>query len=312
MNKIFTVIIAGPTAAGKTEYAIKVAQALDGEIVSADSMQLYKFMDIGSAKPTPEEQRAVPHHLIDLIDPRQEFSVARYRELAREAVFDIHNRGKLPIVCGGTGLYINSIMYDMDFSGASKDEGFRQEMEELVAREGHEYLHLMLRSIDAEAAERIHPNNTKKIIRALEIARSTGSVPKEFEESFKPVGDMEFCLIGLTRERANLYDRINQRVDKLMEAGLAEEVGSLIGMGLKAEDISMKGIGYKELIGALNGLYSIDEAIDLIKKNTRHFAKRQLTWFRRYDDMNWFDLDQFATSDDAVSAILDCIEENDH
>ena len=283
------IIIAGPTAVGKTEYAIETAKAINGEIVSADSMQLYKYMDIGSAKPTVEELSQVKHYLVDEIDPREKFSVAQYQKLAKAAIREIFDKGRVPVISGGTGLYINSLMYEMDFAAPPSDEAFRKELEDTALKKGRDYLHSKLAELDPDAAARIHPNNVKKVIRAIEAAQN-GNKIKDFNNAQIPAADYDVLLAGLTRDRADLYERINRRVDILIERGLVDEVSSLMQMGLGYDDISMKGIGYKEIIGSLEGKYTIDEAIELIKKNTRHYAKRQLTWLRRYDNIKWFNL----------------------
>lgn len=287
-NRIIPVIV-GPTAVGKTECAIRIAQELDGEIVSADSMQIYRFMDIGSAKPTAEEQAAARHHLVDTIDPREPFSVAEYCRMARECIEDIFRRGKLPVISGGTGLYVNSLIYDMDFSAPPADRNLREKYQTIAQEKGAEYLHSLLAKVDSEAAARIHPNNVKKVIRAMEAAKSGEKIPS-FENSFRRTSSYTCILIGLQRDRAELYDRINRRVDIMMEAGLEDEIRRLMDMGLSSEDISMKGIGYKELIDAMNGFSTTEEAVELIKRNSRRYAKRQMTWFRRYPDIRWFDL----------------------
>ncbi len=302
------IIIVGPTAVGKTEYAIKAAQDFNGEIVSADSMQLYKFMDIGSAKPTPEEQAAARHYLVDEIDPRDDFSVAEYSRLAKKYINTIFDKGKLPIVSGGTGLYVNSLIYDMDFSSAPRDTEERERLRAFLAENGPEKLHELLRDADPAAAERIHPNNTKKVIRAIEAARSGNPIPA-FEESFRKTKDYDYLLIGLDRDRQELYDRINLRVDIMLDAGLEDEIKELMNLGLSGDNISMKGIGYKEMIAYLNGEYSRDEAVELVKRNSRRYAKRQLTWFRRYDDIYWFDLTAGAVGEyermkELISAFL--------
>lgn len=302
------IIIAGPTAVGKTEYAIQVAQRMDGEIVSADSMQLYKYMNIGSAKPSIEELNLIKHHLIDCIDPRQKFSAAMYQKSAKTAINEILTKGKTPIISGGTGLYINSLIYDMDFAGEPSDANFRKEIETLAKQNGNEYIHAKLKDIDPEAAARIHPNNVKKVIRAIESAQN-GKKIKSFDKLI-PTTDYTVQLIGLTRDRPELYNRINKRVDILINKGLVNEVSSLINMGLGYNDISMKGIGYKEIIESLEGKYTIEEAIDLIKKNTRHYAKRQLTWFRRYDNIKWFNLSSYTDKNTAVEDILKWVEIN--
>lgn len=297
------IAVAGPTAVGKTKFAILLAQEFDGEVVSCDSMQLYKFMDIGSAKPTPEEMMLAKHHLVDLIDPRDEFSVAQYQKLAKAAIKDILYRGKTPIISGGTGLYLNSLLYDMDFSSAPGDNSYRDELTEIAEKDGREALHKMLEEQDPTAAAAIHPNNTKKIIRALERLKEGEGQIRQFSDITAETKDYETVLIGLTRERAELYDRINKRVDILMDEGLLEEVKGLADMGLTKENISMKGIGYKELMDHLDGISTLDAAIDTIKKNTRHYAKKQLTWFRRYDKMKWFNISNFDSDNNAFEEI---------
>ena len=297
------IVVAGPTAVGKTKYAIAIAKAVGGEIVSCDSMQLYKYMNIGSAKPTAEEQREVKHYLVDQIDPREPFSVAKYRALAKQAIEEIFQSGKVPVISGGTGLYLNALLYEMDFSNAPQDTALRKNLEEEAELFGSAYLHKKLEAIDPKTAARIHPNNPKKLIRALEGAANRNPIT-DFQQCRQKCKDYDAILIGLTRNRDVLYDRINQRVDIMVREGLFKEVENLLEMGLAEEDISMKGIGYKEIIGYFDGLYTEDEAIDLIKKNSRHLAKRQLTWFRRYEDMTWFDLDEYQNDEDAIRSIL--------
>lgn len=297
------IVIAGPTAVGKTKYAIAAAKAFDGEIVSCDSMQLYKYMDIGSAKPTAEERAQAVHHLVDEIDPKEPFSVAKYAKMAKAAIADIFSRGKMPIVSGGTGLYLNSLLFDMDFGNAPKDDALREMLEKEAELFGPEYIYGKLRDIDPEAANRIHPNNVKKVIRAIEGA-SLGSSITDFKNCQKKCEDYDAVLIGLTRNREELYARINLRVDIMVEEGLFREVENLLEMGLAEEDISMKGIGYKEIIGFFDGLYDWDEAIRLIKQNSRHLAKRQLTWFRRYEDMKWFNISDYHGDEEAIEDIL--------
>ena len=300
MRKI--IAVAGPTAVGKTKYAIETAKAFKGEIVSCDSMQLYKYMDIGSAKPTAEEQAEVKHWLVDEIDPKASFSVAKYCSMAKNAIEDIFSRGKTPVIEGGTGLYLNSLLYDMDFGCAPADDQLRLTLEKEAELLGPEYIYSKLEAVDPEAARRIHPNNVKKVIRALEGA-SNGNNIEDFNKCKQKCKDYDAILIGLTRNRHELYDRINLRVDKMVEQGLFDEVKELLEMGLNEDDISMKGIGYKEIIGYFDGLYNKDEAIELIKKNSRHLAKRQLTWFRRYEDMKWFNLSEYKSDDEAVEVL---------
>ena len=301
------IVIAGPTACGKTEYAIRVAENTGGEIVSCDSMQIYKFMSIGSAKPTAEELSRAKHWLVDKIDPRDDFSVARYRDMAKDAINDILSRGKTPIIAGGTGLYLNSLLYDMDFSEADRDLELRQTLMDEADLFGPEYVYKKLEAIDPVKASKIHPNNLKKVIRALEGA-SNGKGIAEFSELTARTGDYDVLLIGLTRDREELYDRINRRVDIMVEQGLFGEVEELLEMGLQEEDISMKGIGYKEVIAYYDGQMTEDEAIDKIKQNTRHLAKRQLTWFRRYEDMHWINITELG-DEGAMKEIMDLIND---
>lgn len=284
-------VLFGPTAVGKTEISLGVAKSLGGEILSADSMQIYQWMDIGSAKPTPEEQLVVPHHLVDEIDPRYPFSVADYQKKAKEAIENMFSRGKLPIVSGGTGLYINSLIYDMDFGKNQGDSDFRKKMEKFALEKGNEELHDLLMAKDPKAGRQIHPNNVKKVIRALERWETEGEI-KPFRDNLRPTKDYKVLMIGLKRNRDQLYHRIEKRVDGFIQAGLVEEVEKLLGRGLSPKDISMKGIGYKEIIPFLEGKVSLEEAREEIKKNTRNLAKRQMTWFRSYSDVKWFDLSE--------------------
>lgn len=302
INKPKILVIAGPTAVGKTKYAIEMARRFDGEVVNCDSMQIYKYMDIGSAKPTAEELSLAVHHLVDFVDPREDFSVAEYQKLAKEAIRDIISRGKLPVISGGTGLYLNSLLYEMDFSNAPRDTAYRDRLWKIAEENGSSHLHKMLIEKDPEIAVTIHENNTKKIIRALERLNESGSI-RAFTEVNKANEDYDPILVGLSRDRAELYDRINARVDILMEMGLIDEVKKLMDMGLTFDSISMKGIGYKEIISYLEGQVDISEATDNIKKNSRHYAKRQLTWFRRYDKMFWLNISDYESDNDALEAL---------
>lgn len=304
------IIVAGPTAVGKTKYAIEIAKKFNGEIVSSDSMQLYKFMDIGSAKPTEEEQAQVKHYLVDEIDPREKFSVAEYQKLAKAAIEEIFSKGKIPIISGGTGLYVNSLIYDMDFSAPPAGNEYREKLKKLAEQHGNEYVHKLLEEKDKESALRIHPNNLKKVIRALEVVDTSKEGIKSFEKSFIKTKDYSYKLIGLSRDREELYDRVNLRVDLLMDMGLKDEIKNLLDMGLTADNISMKGIGYKEIIGYFDGEYDLEQAIYLVKRNTRHYAKRQLTWFRRYEDIKWFNISEYSSDDEAIKEIITWLKEN--
>lgn len=303
------IIIVGPTAVGKTEFAIEVAKRFGGEIISADSMQIYKYMDVGSAKPTKKELAETRHYLVDEIDPRDVFSVAEYQKLAKKYIFDMGERGKTPVISGGTGLYVNSLIYDMDFSVMPSQADFRLKLEEEAVEFGCEFVHDKLKRIDEATAGRIHPNNLRKVIRALEVYASTGQNIKEFEESFIKTRDYDYILVGLTRNREELYNRINERVDLLILGGLISELQGLLQMGLTEDSISMKGIGYKEIIGYLHGRYDYNEAVRLVKQNTRNYAKRQLTWFRRYTDIRWFNLSEFESNSKALCEVSSWIKE---
>ena len=302
------IAVAGPTAVGKTKFAIEVARRFDGEVVSCDSMQLYKFMNIGSAKPDAEELAQVKHHLVDIIDPRVPFSVAEYQQLAKAAIADVMSRGKVPVISGGTGLYLNSLIYDMDFSSNPGDLTYRKELEKIAEEEGTEAVHRMLQNEDPDAAALIHPNNTKRIIRALERLHDGEGNVRPFSGILKETDDYEMILVGITRERQELYDRINARVDILINNGLVDEVKELMAMGLTSDDISMKGIGYKEIIAFLNNEYDLATAVDTVKKNTRHYAKKQLTWYRRYDKINWLNISEFNSDEEAIEELISWLE----
>lgn len=289
MNNCVLIII-GPTAVGKTKYSVEIAKRMDGEIVSADSMQIYKFMDIGSAKPGPGEMGGIPHHMVGEIDPFDTWSVAEYQKEAKSRISQILNRGKLPVVSGGTGLYVNSLIYDMDFALIKEDETLRNELQLLAETSGSHALHDRLKRIDPAGAARIHPNNVKKVIRAIEVAESTGGSVKDFADSFKNTNDYNCVMIGLKMDRDILYDRIEKRVDEMVDSGLFREVEHLRAMGLTEKHTSMKGIGYKEILAYLNGECDSNDAVCRIKQNTRNYAKRQMTWFRRYRDIRWFDV----------------------
>lgn len=304
------IVIVGPTAAGKTEYSISLAKAFGGEIISADSMQIYKLMDIGSAKPSLDQQKTVKHHLIDIVDPKTSFTVAQYQQTARACIDRIISEGKLPIVTGGTGLYINSILYDMDFSSEPGSSELRKYYEEAAYIHGRQWVHERLRCLDKDAAQRIHPNNLKRVIRAIEILEKTGKPADEFSKSFKNIEGLRPIIIGITRNRKELYDKIDERVDLFMRAGLIDEVRNLLETGLSLKHQSMQGIGYKESIGYLEGEYSLKEAVRLIKRNTRRYAKRQLTWFHRIEGVCWFNISEFQHKYATIEAMIKFVEEN--
>jgi tRNA dimethylallyltransferase len=306
-RKIRIIALVGPTAVGKTMFSLEIAKKFGCEIVSCDSMQLYRFMDIGSAKPTEEERSQVPHHLVDMIDPREPFSVAKYQSLAREACEDIASRGRTPLLTGGTGLYLYSVIYDMDFSAPPADSKYREQLYAKADAEGPEALYKELESVDPEAAARIHPNNVKRVIRALEAARQ-GSGIRAMSDAFTPYDLYDPVLICLDRNRDELYNRIDKRAEAIFDAGLVDEVKNLMAMGLTDDDISMKGIGYKEVINYLDGEYDLDEAIRLVKRNSRHYAKRQLTWFRRTPGMKWFNISDYRSEQECLEDIIKWLE----
>jgi tRNA dimethylallyltransferase len=290
MEKTRLIVVAGPTASGKTALAIELAKRLEGEIVSADSMQIYKYMDIGSAKPTAEEQAEIPHHLIDFLEPDAEWSVADYTEAAHREIAEITARKKMPVMVGGTGLYINSVVNDVSFGEIDTDYQIREQLQEIADNEGSEKLIEMLREFDPEAAKTLHPNNVRRVIRAIEFYRVTGTPISKHQEMTRQVEtryNPTMFLIDWDREE--LYERINLRVDLMIKDGLLDEVKRLMDMGYTKDLNSMKGIGYKELIDYFNGEYSLDEAINLIKQSSRRYAKRQLTWFRRDERIHWLD-----------------------
>ncbi len=296
-------IISGPTAVGKSLISYYLAKRIGGEVVNCDSIQLYKYMDIGSAKPSEKEMDAVKHHLYSIVEPDDSMTVARYREMALETIDDILSHGKTPIVCGGTGLYLNSILYDMSFADSEADEERRAELEALAEKNGNEYMHQYLEALDPEAAARIHPNNLRKIIRAIEAFEYGKGV---LDLSTCPMNpDYDFRFIALNMDREWLYDRINKRVVRLISMGLVEEVSSLLERGYDPSLPSMKGIGYKEIIGYLNGEYDLVDAEELTMKNTRHYAKRQITWLKRYDFAKWIEIHKGETVGDIVDRILD-------
>ncbi len=293
-EKMPLVILTGPTAAGKTSLSIALAKKIGGEIISADSMQVYREMNIGTAKITPEEMDGVPHHLVDIMTPDEAFNVVEFQRRAKDAMGDIISRGKIPIIVGGTGFYIQALLYDIDFSRHEEEEEYRQELYELSQTKGKEYLHGLLREVDPEYAESVHYNNVKKVIRALEYYKETGEkLSAHNEEQQKKESPYRFAYFVLNHERSILYDRINRRVDLMMEEGLEEEVRALVDKGYTKDLVSMQGLGYKEFFDYFEGQASLESVVDKIKMETRRFAKRQLTWFRREKEVIWIDKGQY-------------------
>ncbi len=288
------IILTGPTASGKTALSVELAKRIGGEIISADSMQVYRHMDVGSAKVTVEEMDGVPHHLIDVLDPQDSFNVVIFQEMAKDAMKKIYANGHIPIVAGGTGFYIQALLYDIDFTENDGDMEYRHKLETLAAEQGPEALHAMLREVDPPSAEVIHANNVKRVIRALEFYEKTGQrISDHNEEERQKESPYNFAYYVLNMERAKLYERIDMRVDKMIEDGLEEEVKNLKAMGCTREMVSMQGLGYKEILDYLNDDLSLEEAVYVIKRDTRHFAKRQLTWFKREKEVTWVTQENF-------------------
>ncbi|MDO4599259.1 MAG: tRNA (adenosine(37)-N6)-dimethylallyltransferase MiaA [[Ruminococcus] gnavus] len=295
------IILTGPTAVGKTAASIGLAQAIGGEIISADSMQVYRHMDIGSAKIRPEEMQGVPHHLIDVLEPEEAFHVVRFQQMAKEAMEGIYERGRIPIVVGGTGFYIQALLYDIAFGENEEDLSYRKELEELAKKEGAETLHAMLAQVDEKAALEIHANNVKRVIRALEFYHQTGQkISEHNEEERKKESAYNSAYFVLNDERSHLYDRINRRVDLMFEAGLVEEVRALKNRGYTRDMVSMQGLGYKEIFSCLDGECTLEEAKEIIKRDTRHFAKRQITWFKRERDVIWIEKQMYGYKEEKI------------
>lgn len=302
------IVILGPTASGKTKLSIELAKDIRGEIVSADSMQIYKYMDIGTAKPDEEEKQGIKHYLIDEVTPDSEFCVARFQQLAKNYIDDIIDRSKVPIVSGGTGLYIDSLIYNIEFGDTICDWELREKLKNEALEKGNEYLHNKLKEIDPEAAEKIHMNNVKRVIRAIEVYTYTKkTISMHQKESRRNPPKYNFTIFGLRMDREKLYERINQRVDLMMEKGLVQEVKKLVEMGYDNSTIAMQGIGYKEILSYLKGEITLDEAIYVLKRDTRHYAKRQLTWFNRMEDVTWIDIDQNSNLTEIIKNIKEVI-----
>ncbi|AYF54887.1 tRNA delta(2)-isopentenylpyrophosphate transferase [Clostridium sp. K25] len=299
-------ILAGPTAVGKTDISIKLAEKLNGEIISADSMQIYKHMDIGSAKITEEEKHGIKHYMIDFVDPLDEFSVAEFKEKSKNTIESIASKGKLPMIVGGTGFYIDSLIFNYDFANTYKDEEYREYLKNLADKKGKEYVHELLKDIDEESYKRLYPNDLKRVIRALEVFKLTNKTISEFnEEQDKFDIPYNVYYFVLNMDRSKLYERINKRVDIMIERGLVEEVKMLRSMGCTADMQSMKGIGYKEILYYLDGKMTLEDAIELIKKGSRNYAKRQLTWFRKDKRVIWIDKDQYENDSEICNAIIE-------
>ena len=303
-NKEKVVVLIGPTAVGKTNLSIELAKRFNGEIISGDSMQIYKGMDIATAKITTEEMQGVPHHLIDIVEPDESFSVAQFQELVREKITEITARGRLPIIVGGTGLYIQSVLYDYQFQETASDTDFRSELEILADKEGTEIIHSMLNKVDPEAAENIHHNNVRRVIRALEVHHVTGKKMSDLQKEQKSELLYDAKVIGLTMDRELLYQRINLRVDQMVNQGLLDEVAHFYNKGLRNCQ-SIQAIGYKELFHYMDGNQSLEDSIEELKQNSRRYAKRQLTWFRNKMSVKWFDMTDSVKIGDITKKIAE-------
>lgn len=304
------VVIAGPTAVGKTKLSIRLAHQMDGEIISGDSMQVYRGMDIGTAKITPEEMEGIPHHLIDILDPQERFSVSDFQELARSHILQLNERGKLPILVGGTGLYVQSVTHGFEFAKNGSNDTIRRKWQDFLEEYGPQALFNELERRDPAFAQTLHPNNSRRVVRALELWESTGKSMAEFQGDWDNDSPYHLVMLGLTMDRTQLYERINDRVDLMVQNGLIEEIQALIGQGVPLDAQAFQAIGYKEIIPFLQGECSKEEAIDLLKRNTRRFAKRQLTWFRRINEITWFDLTDIAQEDAIHERITQYVKES--
>lgn len=303
------IVVTGPTAVGKTALSIELAKAVNGEIISADSMQVYRYMDIGSAKVTKEEMQGIPHHLIDVLEPWDEFHVVRFQEMAKKAMKEIWQRNHIPIIAGGTGFYIQALLYDIDFTEAKEKDEFRKKLEEISNEKGASYLHELLRKVDPKSAEAIHENNIKRVIRALEFYHQTGEKISSHNEKEKgKESPYDFLYFVISNDRKVLYERIEKRIDFMINAGLVEEVRKLKNMGCTREMVSMQGLGYKEILDYLDGIYSLEEAVEILKRDTRHFAKRQLTWFKRERNVKWLNNFDFSNGREGMleQILIEC------
>lgn len=312
MNNRPLIILTGPTAVGKTALSIGLAKAVDGEIISADSMQVYRKMNIGTAKIQQSEMQGVRHHLIDILDPGEDFNVVLFKKYALEAMKDIYSRGKIPVVVGGTGFYIQALLYDINFEDNNNDMSYRAELQTLAAEHGNSYIHDMLAGVDPESAEKIHENNVKRVIRALEFYKKTGTKISEHNDAeSQKESPYNFEYFVLNDDRQKLYDRIDRRIDIMLEDGLLDEVKSLVDEGYSRDLVSMQGLGYKEMIDYIQERYTLDEAVYTLKRDTRHFAKRQVTWFKREKQVTWVNKNEFDSEADILSFMIERLREKE-
>lgn len=312
MNNRPLIILTGPTAVGKTALSIGLAKAVDGEIISADSMQVYRKMNIGTAKIQQSEMQGVRHHLIDILDPGEDFNVVLFKKYALEAMKDIYSREKIPVVVGGTGFYIQALLYDINFEDNDNDMSYREELQTLAAEHGNSYIHDMLAGVDPESAEKIHENNVKRVIRALEFYKKTGmKISKHNEAESQKESPYNFEYFVLNDDRQKLYDRIDRRIDIMLADGLLDEVRSLVDEGYSRDLVSMQGLGYKEMIDYIQERYTLDEAVYTLKRDTRHFAKRQVTWFKREKQVTWVNENEFDSEADILSFMIERLREKE-
>lgn len=312
MNNRPLIILTGPTAVGKTALSIGLAKAVDGEIISADSMQVYRKMNIGTAKIQQSEMQGVRHHLIDILDPGEDFNVVLFKKYALEAMKDIYSREKIPVVVGGTGFYIQALLYDINFEDNDNDMSYREELQTLAAEHGNSYIHDMLAGVDPESAEKIHENNVKRVIRALEFYKKTGmKISKHNEAESQKESPYNFEYFVLNDDRQKLYDRIDRRIDIMLADGLLDEVRSLVDEGYSRDLVSMQGLGYKEMIDYIQKRYTLDEAVYTLKRDTRHFAKRQVTWFKREKQVTWVNKNEFDSEADILSFMIERLREKE-
>lgn len=312
MNKRPLIVLTGPTAVGKTALSIGLAKAVDGEIISADSMQVYRKMNIGTAKIQQSEMQGVRHHLIDILDPGEDFNVVLFKKYALEAMNDIYTRGKIPVVVGGTGFYIQALLYDINFEDNDNDMSYREELQALAVEHGNSYIHDMLAGVDPESAEKIHENNVKRVIRALEFYKKTGTKISEHNEAeSQKESPYNFEYFVLNDDRQKLYDRIDRRIDIMLEDGLLDEVRSLVDEGYSRDLVSMQGLGYKEMIDYIQERCTFDEALYTLKRDTRHFAKRQVTWFKREKQVTWVNKNEFDSEADILSFMIERLREKE-
>lgn len=312
MNNRPLIILTGPTAVGKTALSIGLAKAVDGEIISADSMQVYRKMNIGTAKIQQSEMQGVRHHLIDILDPGEDFNVVLFKKYALEAMKDIYSREKIPVVVGGTGFYIQALLYNINFEDNDNDMSYREELQTLAAEHGNSYIHDMLAGVDPESAEKIHENNVKRVIRALEFYKKTGMKISEHNEAeSQKESPYNFEYFVLNDDRQKLYDRIDRRIDIMLADGLLDEVRSLVDEGYSRDLVSMQGLGYKEMIDYIQERYTLDEAVYTLKRDTRHFAKRQVTWFKREKQVTWVNKNEFDSEADILSFMIERLREKE-